>query len=224
MNKIFYGLLIVFIISIILVYFIDRRLNNIFDNFIDIEVKKVSNNIVSTAVNKYMSKEKHNEFLIIDYDNNAKINKVSYDTEKVNNFISSFSKYLEDVLLNLDTGSLDSYYLNPRLSNTKFSAIKNGIVCNVTIGAVMGSTLFSSVGPTIPIKITFLGHINTDIDIKIEEYGINNVIVKMYLVINIFEQSSLPLTSKENKIVLRELMAVDIIKGELPNYYGGFAK
>jgi len=171
-----------------------------------------------------MAKKKYNNFLIIDYDNYSNINKISYDTEKVNNFVSSFSKYLENILSNLDNGSLDSYNLNSRLNKNNFSAIKNGIICNVSMGAITGSTLFSSMGPTIPVKITFLGDINTDIDIKFEEYGINNVIVKMYLVVNVYERTSLPLTSKENKIVIRELMAVDIIKGELPSYYGGFVK
>ena len=79
-------------------------------------------------------------------------------------------------------------------------------------------------GPKIPIKIVFLGDINTDVEIKFEEYGINNIIVKMYLIVNVYEQASLPITSKEKKITIREIMAVDIIRGELPNYYSGFVK
>lgn len=203
---------------------IDKRLNKIFNEYIDIEVKKVSNNIVTRAVNSYISKEKYNDFLIIDYGSSGAINKFSYNTEKINNFTSSFSEYLENVLYHLDSGTIDDYYLNSRFKNGKFEAVRNGIICNISFGALTGSTLFSSMGPKIPLKIVFLGDINTDVEIQFEEYGINNIIVKMYLVVNVYEQACLPVTSKEKKITIREVMAVDIIRGELPNYYGGFVK
>lgn len=220
MWKIFYGILFVIGISLFFVYLIDKRLNKIFNEYIDIEVKKVSTNIVTNAVNSYIAKEKYNDFLLIDYANNGIVNKISYNTEKINNFTSSFSDYLENVLFNLDNGKFDNYYL----VRNNFSAIKNGVLCNVSFGAITGSTLFSSIGPKIPVKVVFLGDINTDVDIKFEEYGINNIIVKIYLVVNVCEQASLPITSNEKRITIREVMAVDIIKGELPNYYGGFVK
>ena len=68
--------------------------------------------------------------------------------------------------------------------------------------------------------MVFSGNINSDIDIQVEEYGINNAIVKIYIVVSIREQAILPLTSKENEIVIREPIVVDIIKGEIPKYYG----
>ena len=222
--KIIFGVFFVICTSSFFVYLIDKRLNKIFNEYIDIEVKKVSNNVVTRAVNNYITKEKYNEFLLISYNSNGEINKISYNTEKINNFTSSFSAYLEKVLYNLESGTIDDYYLDSRLKHGGFMAVKNSIVCNVSFGALTGSTLFSSMGPKIPIKIVFLGDINTDVEIKFEEYGINNIIVKMYLVVNVYERASLPITSKEKKITIREIMAVDIIRGELPNYYSGFVK
>jgi sporulation protein YunB len=222
--KIIFGVFFVICTSSFFVYLIDKRLNKIFNEYIDIEVKKVSNNVVTRAVNNYITKEKYNDFLLISYNSNGEINKISYNTEKINNFTSSFSAYLEKVLYNLESGTIDDYYLDSRLKLGGFMAVKNSIVCNVSFGALTGSTLFSSMGPKIPIKIVFLGDINTDVEIKFEEYGINNIIVKMYLIVNVYEQASLPITSKEKKITIREIMAVDIIRGELPNYYSGFVK
>ena len=200
--------------------YIDRRLQEIFDDYLDVEVKKISNNIISKAVNEYISKEKYEDFLILDYYENNSVNRISYDTEKINNFTNDFSKYLYDYLSDLDNGILENYNFSNRINKYNFNSIKNGIICNISLGSINNSTLFSGVGPKVPIKISFASNINTDIDIKTEEYGINNVIVTVYLVITVKEQATLPLTSNENDIVIREPIIVDIIKGDIPNYYG----
>lgn len=49
--KIIFGVFFVICTSSFFVYLIDKRLNKIFNEYIDIEVKKVSNNVVTRAVN-----------------------------------------------------------------------------------------------------------------------------------------------------------------------------
>ena len=217
--KLFFGLFIVFLASMFNVVFIDKRLNQIFVDYIDIEVKKICNNIISNAINNYISNEYNTKFLVKNYIVGDSGN-LSYDTEKLNQFSSGFSKYLDNVLTNIDIGNLDEYYSNSRFNNYNFSSIGNGFLCNISLGSINKSTLFSSLGPKIPIRMVFSGNFNTDIDIQVEEYGINNVIIKIYLIININERAILPLTSKKSELIIREPIAVDIIKGEIPNYYG----
>ena len=83
----------------------------------------------------------------------------------------------------------------------------------------MNSVLFSNVGPTIPVKITFIGTTNVNIDIKTKEYGINNVIVETYAIIDIVNEISLPITTKKVTVKVKEPITVDIVKGVVPNYY-----
>jgi len=219
-NKIIICFSIVFCFSLINLHYIDLRLNEIFQDYLDVEVKKISNNIISSAVTNYISKEKYDDFFVVEYNSDNTINKISYNTKMINSFTSDFSKYLDTILLNLDNGEFDNYYLNHRLDSYNFKGIKNGLMCKISLGSVNKSTLFSGMGPKIPIKVTFSGNFSTDIDIQSKEYGINNVIVKIYLVISIKEQATLPLTSNENEIIIREPIVVDIIKGDIPKYYG----
>ena len=83
----------------------------------------------------------------------------------------------------------------------------------------MNSVLFSNIGPTIPVKITFIGTTSVNIDIKTKEYGINNVIVETYAIIDIVNEISLPITTKKISVKVREPITVDIVKGVVPNYY-----
>lgn len=83
----------------------------------------------------------------------------------------------------------------------------------------MNSVLFADVGPTIPLKITFVGTTNVNIDVRTKEYGINNVIVETYAVIDIVNEVSLPVTTKKINIKVSEPITVDIVRGNIPNYY-----
>ena len=69
--------------------------------------------------------------------------------------------------------------------------------------------------------MTFIGQVNTELDVKVREYGINNVIVEMDVIVSVCEQASMPLTSKKKDIIVKEPISIEIIKGEIPNYYNG---
>ena len=221
-SRLFFCLISIIIFSLLNVKFIDKRLNSIFNDYLDIEVKKICNNIISKSVYNYISKEKYDDFIEFKYSSDDTIERISYNTENINKFTSDFSKYLDKILLSIDSGSIENYSFNKRLNQYSFIAINDGLLCNIALGSINKSTLFSGLGPKIPIKISFSGNFNTDIDIKVEEYGINNALIKVYFVINVKEQAILPLTSKENNIVIRELISADIIKGNIPGYYGNF--
>ena len=94
-------------------------------------------------------------------------------------------------------------------------------MCDISIGSIRGSTLFANIGPTIPIKLLFSSGVNSNIDVDINEYGINNAIIKTYFNVEIREQITMPISSKRRKISIRKVIAVDIIKGKIPDYYTG---
>ena len=143
-----------------------------------------------------------------------------YDTWKINIMKNDITKEIQNVLTNLDNGIIDEYYVFDRIKKGRFKKVKNGIVCDVSIGSVRNSVLFSSVGPSIPIKLIFSSQIKSDIDIEVVEYGINNALVKMYLVVSIKEQINMPITSKRSEIQVREPISINLMKGDIPNYYG----
>ena len=116
---------------------------------------------------------------------------------------------------------MNYYFILDRYKTGKFKKMKNGIICDISLGTIRNSVLFANIGPTIPIKLSFLGQVNTDIDIKEKEYGINNILIKTYLIVRIKEQATMPISSKRKEIIIRKPISIDIIKGEIPKYYTG---
>lgn len=192
----------------------------IIDQYINMEVERLTNNIVSREVSRIMVESNHNRLLNIEKGNGV-IENISYNTKEINLLTDKISSDVHKKLLNLEAGDVDESFLVDSTRGGRFKHIKDGILCDVSLGSVKGSTLFANIGPKIPIRLTFIGQVNTDVDVKVREYGINNVIIEVDVIVKVTEHASMPLTSKKKEIVVREPISIELIKGEIPDYYNG---
>ena len=199
--------------SFFCVILIDSKINSILIPYINVEVERLVNNIVNKIINEEMKNIDIKDVLISDD------NVFSYNTHKLNQIEDTIDKKIQSELINIDDGIINEYFIPKRIKSGKFRYIKNGILFDVSIGSIRGSSLFSNVGPTIPIKLVFSSKINSHIDVDVSEYGINNAIVKIYIVLDINEQVTMPLSSKRKKISISKPLIIDIVRGEIPNYY-----
>ncbi len=196
-------------------------MNKVIKSYIDVEVERLTNNIVNKSIHEgiknYDIEKKDNYYSSDD-------KRIFYDVQKLNSLKKNITELIQKKLMQIEDGEIDEYFLPKRIKNSRFKNVKQGIICDVSIYSLNGIGVFANVGPTIPIKLVFSDQLNTDIDIKTKEYGINNVIVETYLIVTIKEQVIMPLSSKRKKIVIREPLTIDIIQGSIPNYYNGYLK
>ena len=169
-------------------------------------------NVVNKVVNEEMKKINMSKSLV---------SGDSYNSAIINEIEGKIDKRIQDELIDIDDGTIEDYFIPQRVKKGRFKKIKNGILCDISIGSIRGSTLFANIGPTIPIKLLFSSGVNSNIDVDINEYGINNAIIKTYFNVEIREQITMPISSKRRKISIRKVIAVDIIKGKIPDYYTG---
>lgn len=184
-------------------------LNKVLRNYVDIEVYNVTSRVVNRVVS---SNSFSGGYLVRDANNNF-----SYNTKIINDYVDMVSRKIDDELVNIESGDLSNEIFNNSLK--RYKNIKNGFITEVMFSSIRGSTLFSSLGPSIPVRLVFIGGVSTDVDVKTEEYGINNVLVKLTLNIIVRERTSLPFTSSEQVITIDEPLSIDIIRGDIPDYY-----
>lgn len=207
----------VFFFSFLILIWLDHQLNLILNPYIDIEVERLTNNIVNREVHKQMK-----EITMLPSTQNqnfSKFEKLSYNTWEINQLKIKIAGAIEDTLSQLENGKMDEYFLPKRIQSGRFQAIRGGIICDVSIGSLRGSTMFANIGPTIPIKLTFTGQVQSDVDVEVKEYGLNSAFVEVVLVFQIKEQVSMPLSSRQKTIVVKEPISMDIIQGDVPRYY-----
>ena len=199
---------------------IDRKLEKVLRPYINMEVERLTNNIVTKAVTDMNLSRKVEEYVQIER-TNGKIEHISYRTNTINEITRDVTRVIQDTLKNIDSGEIDEYFLSNRVKTGKFQLVQNGILCEVSLGSIRNSILFSNIGPTIPIRLFFLGQANTEIKIDTREYGVNNVMIEVNLIIKVQEVVSMPISSLKKEIVIKEPLSVEIIQGDLPHYIGG---
>ena len=211
----------VIISSIIFLNIIDHRMRKLLIPFFDSEVERFTTVLVNEAFSELdVDKE---SFYTIQYDQSGNPI-ISYNTFFINQLSNQFSDAIQKKQEKMELGEIGDSLLFRRMKMGRFHQAHKGILCEVSFGALRGSTLFANIGPVIPIRLVYLGQMNPDIKIKVQEYGYNNTLLKIDYVATIKEQISMPFSSKQKTIQIRQPLVIDIISGKIPNYYHAISK
>lgn len=70
-----------------------------------------------------------------------------------------------------------------------------------------------------PVKLNMVGDILTDIETKVTDYGINNVVIEVVVKVEVYEQVILPFGAKKVTINTEIPIALKLIQGEIPSYF-----
>lgn len=205
--------IVVVVLTAIIIVYIDRGINRVFCSYVDTDVERITMNIVNSSI--------RNEYLITTEENKHNKNNDLYDTRYINELSLRLSKAVQDSLLNIEEGNIKDFDFSSKFKIGNYKYIKNGLLSEISIASIRGSSLFANIGPTIPIKLTFIGDVNVEIKTDIREYGINNVIVELDSIVKVGTQVSMPISSKRQIVEVKTPISIDIIKGDVPNYYNG---
>ena len=97
----------------------------------------------------------------------------------------------------------------------------NTTYLSVPLFIAYDGTLLSSMGPKIPIKLSFYEHAFGNIDVELTNYGINNCLVKIYLSVSLEQKIYIPYKDEKNYKKFDLLIGSKIINGQVPTVYGG---
>ena len=84
---------------------------------------------------------------------------------------------------------------------------------------LLGSKILSGRGPDIPIKMSTVGNVETDLVSQFSEAGINQTLHRIYLNVNCKVTILTPFDSIEETITNQVLLAEAVIMGEVPSTY-----
>ena len=213
-----FGTLLSLILTFFLLSFIDQLLNTVLSHYIDLEVEKVSTVIVTHAVKKIHS---NNHFVTVEKEGNI-IHDISYNTNDINQFNDLLVEEIQKEIYDIENGNFDDYsFAIQQKLKEKYPFFHGGYLCEVSLNSLRGSSLFGNLGPVIPIKLSFLGYLLPDIDIEIKEYGLNNVIVEVYSIVDVSTLITMPVSSKIHHTKVKNVLSFEIIQGQVPSYYVG---
>ena len=186
------------------------------------ESKKFATLIINDAINKNVNRKLSEDLLKTTKDKNNNITSIEFNTSQVNQTLTLITN---NVLLNLkhiEDGNIETLKLSDEIVDTyKKENLEKGIIYRIPSGIIFSNSLLNNIGPKIPVKLNFIGDIESNISTKTRNYGINNALIEVYITLKIAIEVILPLQSKITSIESTVPVVMKSIQGSIPKFYAG---
>ena len=87
------------------------------------------------------------------------------------------------------------------------------LISKIPIGAFTGIHLLENTGFKVPLRIRILQSVSSQIVSDVKEYGLNNALVEICLVVNVKYMMFLPLSDEEMRVEVKYPLAITIFEG-----------
>lgn len=212
---------ILLIISLILIFrFIDTKVTPLLVNYAEMESRKFASVVINKAISNTVNDLNVDELFIITKDENGEIKTIDFNPLVVNKTLSNITNSVQINLRYIEQGKLDELSLsNDLYLDYNKEKLRQGIIYEIPSGIVFGNSLLSNLGPKIPVRLSLVGDIVSNIKTNITNYGINNALIEISVNLEVREQIILPFTSKVISIETNVPIALKLTQGTVPNYY-----
>ena len=96
----------------------------------------------------------------------------------------------------------------------------NNSTIYISIGSLTGINIFSGFGPKIPVSISTVGNVETNLKSEFISQGVNQTLHRVYMEITANVNILTPTSIMEESIYNQVLILENVIVGEIPeNYY-----
>ena len=204
----------------ILVFICDILLFNLFGNSLSDNISKMSR-VKIEEISKYYMNSVIKKYLNIDSSNYIKLNlvnnnimSVDIDNNSSNKLLRSVIDDLESVVKDIENGKINNY------NNLEFIYGDDSLILLVSLGAAFNNSLLYALGPKIPVKVSFLENVDAYLDVSVDEYGVNNALVKLYINITMEQIIEMPIDNERTKVDYRFLISSKLVNGVVPSIYG----
>lgn len=214
-------IVILFILAIFLSFkYINTKVSPLVADYANVEAKNISTYILNKAISMNISDIINtDELFIVSKNSNNEINTIDFNPVIVNKALTEITQVIHIKLHALEEGNIEALDLPESSYYSDLKMQKKGVLFEIPSGVVFQNALLSNLGPKIPVKLSFVGDIISNINTKVTNYGINNALIEINLNIKVTEKVILPISINEVEIELSVPVALKLIQGNIPNYY-----
>lgn len=208
-------MVITFLVVITFFNILNWYLNSVTPKYVDVVYAKIEKEIYSIITDKInvdlLNNQNLKDVLFITSNEDGEILTVDYNLEKAYTVNNLINESIRTSLNELESGELES---------DEFISTTEGIYIELPFFIYSSNTILSSMGPLIPIKISFIGTVVTNLETRITDYGLNNVLNEIYVTVEISQLLTTPVSSEEVVYNYDILIDATMINGRVPTYYG----
>ncbi len=213
-NKLTISIILVIIFLLLWFFIFNKELLPILSNYALVETENISTKIINEAVTKKIAKEEYlNDLVETTLNKNGEIVSVDFNPVYVNKALSTITNEVQNNIKKIEEGNVDF--------DSEIIKNNNDLIFEIPFGIVFRMPILADLGPKLPLKTKIIGNVISNINTKITNYGINNAMLEIYIEVEVSEQILLPFISKKTTVKENIPVAMKVIQGTVPKYYGG---
>ncbi len=201
--------------------YINKKITPILMNYAESKAINLATLMITQAVNnEVFSKMDKDDLFLSEKDSNGNITSIDFNSITINKLLNMVTNYVQDYLQKIEDGDIDNLGVSDSIfSDYDIESLKNGVIYEIPSGVVFKNSLLSNLGPKIPVKMSLIGDVVSDIDTSITNYGINNALLKVTLKVQVNMQVLLPFSKKKAYAETNIPVALKLIQGTVPEMY-----
>lgn len=180
------------------------------------EVERFNQLIISHCY--FTSDSQYDDLVIIERDDNQKIQLIDFDMVKVNHLASQIVFDIENTYAHIENGNYqatDDTYYQKRLEEVSH----NGIIAQVSPATLFHLPYLQFLFPTISVQYKHLSSVGSSIKKKIENYGVNHVMVELNIEITMKMVMVYPFFEEYHSHTISIPVLLEIFQGQIPLVY-----
>ncbi len=188
--------LTIIIIAILTFVIIIKASTPIFETICKDKAKSIATIICNEETTKVMKNYQYEDIVTIYKDTNENITMIKTNITSINFIISEVAEKIQKSIEETTSEQIE-----------------------LKLGEFLGNKLLSGIGPVIPVKLSTVGNVQTDLRSEFRAEGINQTMHRIYLQIECEVSILTPYKNIQEKISNQVLIAENIIVGKIPDTY-----
>lgn len=168
----------------------------IFDTLCENKAKSIATVVTNEQTLKVMQNYSYDDLFTVEKDNDNKISLIKSNINNINKIVAQIALNVQKELDNKGREDI-----------------------SIALGSFTGLKLLSGRGPGVPIRISSIGSIETNLKSQFESQGVNQTLHKIYLETKCNVSVLTPFKDIQKEISTQVLLAENVIVGQIPNTY-----
>lgn len=208
--------LLIILVIIVIVYFISGRITPIIKKIADKEINRFCQMIIN---NIELPIEVDHQKLVNIKRSGDTIVSINFDTSYASGIGAQIVDELEKIFYTIEAGKYkkkDNSIYQLKLEEVSKN---NGIIASVHLGMLSNNPFLADFGPKINIKYKSISAITSSLDKEIKSYGVNHIMISLNIIVKIKLMVLVPFYDEEFNKSYDYPLIMEIIEGEVPNWY-----
>lgn len=168
----------------------------IFDTLCKDKAKSIATIVSNEEATNVMKEHTYDELFTLEKDKDGNITMIKSNIIAINEIISDVAVKIQNTINQRGRENIE-----------------------IALGSFTGFKLLSGKGPGVPIKISSIGNVETDLRSEFSEKGINQTLHRVYLQVDCEVSILTPYNSISEKISNQVLLIENVIVGKIPSTY-----